>query len=267
MQATIGFVLSKVLWAFFMPPTLLLLVLLCAWLLQRRRPALSRTLLGLGVLFLAVLAICPIGYWAATPLETRFPVPGPLTKVDGIIVLGGAIDMEGIRSIEEATLNDAAERMTTFVALAHQYPEARLVFTGGSGIVREQQLREADAARLLFESMGVDPARLSYERESRTTWENAVNSHQLIQPQPGQTWLLVTSAWHMPRAVGCFRAAGWEVTAYPTDFLGHNRQWGTLDIAEHMRTLTVVEKEWIGMLVYHLLGHSDALYPAPRAAH
>lgn len=267
MGATIAFVISKMLWALFMPPTLLLLILLGAWIWHRRRPRLSRALVGLGVLFLAVLALCPVGRWAAVPLERRFPPPGGLEHVDGIIVLGGAIDMQGIDRIEEAGLNDAAERMTTFVALARRYPQARLVFTGGSGLVREQELREADVARQLFEAMGLDPARLTYERDSRTTWENAANSRRLIQPQPGQTWLLVTSAWQMPRAIGCFRAVGWEVVPWPTDYIGNNRQWGAFNIAEQMRTVTVVEKEWIGMLIYRLIGHSDALFPAPRAAH
>lgn len=259
-----GFVISKIIWALLAPDSLLFLLLLGAWLWHRRRPALSRSLLGLGLLFIAALALLPLTHWCAAPLEHRFAAPQTLARVDGIIVLGGALELENTVTLQQPALNAAAERMTAFAALARQYPQARLVFTGGSGLVRNTTYTEADVARALFESLGVDQARMIYENASRNTWENALYSKKLVDPKPGETWLLVTSAWHMPRSVGCFRKAGWEVVPYPVDYIGNDSHWASFNASRQLVELGLVEKEWLGLLSYHLLNRTDALFPAPR---
>jgi uncharacterized SAM-binding protein YcdF (DUF218 family) len=258
----VGFVLSKIAWALLSPCTLLALALLLAFLLHRRRPALSRGLVGLSLLFIAALSLTPLAHWTIAPLERRFPPPQLPAKVDGIIVLGGAIEVEDSRPGQPA-LNDSAERITALVALARRYPDARLVYSGGSGLVRNQTQREADLARPLFEAMGIAPDRVIYERDSRNTWENAVDSRKLADPRPGQTWLLVTSSWHMPRSVGCFRKAGWTVLPYPVDYLDNRTQWVGFDVVEPLHALSTAEREWLGLLAYHLMGRTDALFPAP----
>lgn len=258
-----GFLISKLAWALLAPGTLLLLVLAGALLWHSRRPRLSRGLLLGALLFLALLALTPLSHWAISPLERRFPLPGALPHVDGIITLGGAIDDDPTGDPEVPALNDGAERVTAFVTLARRYPEAKLVFTGGSGSVRDQDTKEADLARPLFRSLGVPPERVIYERQSRNTWENAVYSRKLAQPKPGETWLLVTSAWHMPRSVGCFRRAGWNVVPYPVDYRGNAPQWAALEMADELHNLGAAEREWIGLIAYRLMGRSDALFPAP----
>jgi len=263
-----GFVLSKILWGLATPGSVLFLLLCGALLWHRRRPALSRGLLGLVLLIFAAVALLPVARWLAAPLEQRFPLPGPLAKVDGIIVLGGAIDQDETGNPDQPALNDAAERVTSFAALARHYPDARLIYTGGSGAVRNQQVREADLAKPLLQSLGVDSTRTIYERDSRTTWENAVYSRKLADPKPGETWLLVTSAWHMPRAVGCFRKVGWNVVPYPVNYLGkHRPDWVSLDVIAQLHFIGLVEKEWIGLVAYRLMGRSDVLFPAPLELH
>ncbi len=261
-----GFVLSKVLWALVSPGSILFLLLLGAFLWQRRRPGLSRGLLGLALLLFAAVALLPVTHWLAAPLEQRFPLPQLPARVDGIIVLGGAIEANPSSNAEQPGLNEAAERITSFVALARRYPQARLIYSGGSGLLRNQQAREADLAHPMLQALGIDDARILYERESRNTWENAVYSQRLAQPKAGETWVLVTSAWHMPRAVGCFGKLGWTVLPYPVDYLG-NGPWADLDAIKQFHFIGLAEKEWIGLLTYWLMGRSDALFPAPRAPH
>jgi uncharacterized SAM-binding protein YcdF (DUF218 family) len=264
----VSFVLSKLVWALLSPLSLLFLALLLALLLQRRRPALSRGLLALGLLFIAALGLTPLAHWAVLPLQQRFPIPAQLpARVDGIVVLGGAISPQNDQPGQTA-LNPPAERVTNFVILAQRYPDARLVYSGGSGEVRDQSMREADAAKPLLEALGIAPQRMIYERDSRNTWENALYSKKLADPKPGETWLLITSAWHMPRAVGCFRRAGWSgIVPYPVDFQDTQPEWGGFDADGHLYALGMAEKEWIGLLAYHLMGRTDALFPAPLATH
>jgi uncharacterized SAM-binding protein YcdF (DUF218 family) len=258
------FVLSKIVEALIAPGSLLLILTTLALVWHRRRPLLSRMTLGVVVLTLALLSVTPASYWLVAPLEQRFaaaPLPG---RVDGIIVLGGAASPEASTITHQPELNDAADRITAFVALARRYPDAKLVYSGGSGSVLDQEHREADIARPLLESLGVDTGRVIFERDSRNTWENAVDSRRLAQPRPGETWLLVTSAWHMPRAVGCFRTAGWKVLPYPVDHASvEARGWGRFNTEQQLSIATLGIKEWVGLASYRLLGRTDAWFPAP----
>src|SRR5262245_35680352 len=175
---------------------------------------LGRRLLWGGGIALAICGLTPLGDVLIKPLEERFPRtdltrPGP--PITGIIVLGGAEDGHAADSLQLAALNEAAERYTETVALARRLPEARLVFSGGSGALVAAETAEAELAGRLFEALGVAKDRVTLEAKSRNTHENAVLTAQILDHKPGQRWLLVTSAWHMPRAMGCFRHAGLAV--------------------------------------------------------
>lgn len=228
----------------------------------------SLTCLSLSLGILTLIAVLPIGASMLAPLENRFPQVKPLpANVTGIIVLGGATSpgMSAARGIP--SLNGDAERMTTLVMLARQYPNARLAFTGGNGTLIHGATTEADVARQLFTQLGVDQSRIVYEDRSRTTYENVLFLKALLKPQPGQLWLLVTSAWHMPRAVGLFRHAGWPVLPYP---VGYKTAPGLMlnelhdDFPARLGMVDQATHEWIGLIAYHLLGHTSALFPAPE---
>ena len=118
-----------------------------------------------------------------------------------------------------------------------------------------------------FKTIGIDPARVMIEDRSRTTFENAVFSRALANPKPGERWLLVTSAWHMPRSVGVFRKAGFDVTAYPVDYRTGSTWWDQeifASMSEGLRRLDVGAKEWTGLVAYHFAGLTSALLPAPQ---
>lgn len=218
---------------------------------------------------MSMLLIClvlPVNEWLLLPLESRFPQPDPAPPhVDGIIVLGGAVDPYLTAQHGMPALNDMAERMTAFVALARQYPQAHLAFTGGSGVLAGAAISEADVARTLFTSQGLDRP-VTFETHSRSTYENAVLLQAIVTPRHTETWLLVTSASHMPRAIGSFRKAGWPVVAWPVAYkMGRAvrldpeqalpGRLGGLDMALH---------EWIGLLGYRVLGRTEAVFPGPE---
>lgn len=239
------------------------------WLLARNRaPRLSRLLAWGGLVLLIAGGLSPLGNLAILPLEQRFAsvaAPEPGARVDGIILLGGFEDARASAGRGGLGLNEAAERITEGLRLALRHPEAKVVFTGGAGGIFAAPEASGPVGAFLVEA-GVDPARLVLENRSRNTYENAMLTRELVAPEPGQRWYLVTSAYHMPRAVGLFRKAGFAVIAYPVEY----RTQGPEDltrfferIPQGLMRLDVAANEWLGLVAYRLLGRTDALFPGP----
>lgn len=265
------FLLSKLLGLVTDPATIVLLLLVLGWLLSlsRRWRRKGQAILGLTLLTVGVLTVVPVEQWVMTRMEERFVAPDPLPDtVDGIIVLGGAISPALSAARGQVAIGSAVTRLTSLIPLAQRYPEARLVFSGGSGSPFDQENREADYARIFYRDIGFDTGRITFERDSRNTRENATLSKALMQPKPGETWLLITSAGHMPRAVGCFRAVGWPVLPVPVDYYtsGLSRPWWAdlrFNPAKGMSGLGPLIHEGLGLVMYRLMGWTDALLPQP----
>jgi len=261
------FILSKVLWILADPGNLLLILLVIGtvllWSPWRRA---GRRLVSVTALVLLALAVFPVGANVFQSLENRFPPPTQLPDhVGGIVVLGGMIDQTVSVARGQPSINGAAERLTEFAVLARRYPDAKLIFSGGSGKLMAQDLKEADAVKPFLEALGMDMSRIVFEDESRNTHENAVYSKQLAQPVDGEAWILITSAFHMPRSVGCFREAGWSVIPYPVDYntTGTDEIAPTFALIQGLSGASVAIKEWLGLMFYYLTGRTNALYPAP----
>jgi uncharacterized SAM-binding protein YcdF (DUF218 family) len=261
------FILSKVFWLLVSPGSLIVILLCLGIALSRtRRRRAGQAAIGIATVTAVLVAVLPIGEWLTIPLENRFPPPAGLPeKIDGIIVLGGAVQQVITAYRGQPSLNGAAERMTEFVAMARRHPEARLVYSGGSGLVLHPELKEVVVARALFASLGLDVTKIAFEGESRNTYENATFTRDLMHPKPGEIWVLITSAFHMPRAYGSFSRAGWKVIPYPVDYI----TTGRLDIAPDfslasgLGALDFAIHEWVGLLAYRVLGRSDAFFPGP----
>lgn len=264
------FAASKILWVLAAPGNFFLLVLLIGVV----RLAFGRRPRGLFLVLAASLAMLatatlPLAQWLAAPLENRFPTVTSLPeRVDGIVVLGGAVDPVLSEARGQVALDEAAERITAAAVLARRYPQARIVLSGGEANLIPTGLNEADATRKLLIDLGVAPDRLVLESASRNTWENAAFSYRAAQPRPDETWLLVTSAMHMPRAVGCFRHAGWSIVPYPVNYITPPTVKFALgfDFPGGLSLLNPVVKEWDGLIAYYLLGRTDAFFPAPAPA-
>ncbi|MCA3562752.1 MAG: YdcF family protein [Methylocystis sp.] len=259
---------SKIGWFFLEPSNLLLSLALFGLLLGWTRfLRAGRWLANISLAALLIMGLSPAANWLILPLESRFPVPD-LTdrRIDGVIVLGGTVQERQTLAHASLTLNDAGERVVAMADLARRYPDARILFTGGAGAYSRAPKPEADVLEAFIGTLGLPAGRIATESRSVNTYENAVFSKELMQPKAGETWLLVTSAWHMPRSAGIFRAAGWPVLAYPVDFRtagSKDRTRGFASVSDGLRRTEVATREWLGLLVYWLTGKTDALFPAP----
>lgn len=265
------FYLSKIAWLLIAPTNLLLFAgLFGVVLLFTKFKKTGRFFAALSVLGLFVAAFTPVSAWVLAPLESRFPVIHDLEaeKFDGIIVLGGATDVHITRLTGEPAISGAGERALKMIELARRYPDKPIAFAGGGGVHDDGGpiTKEADVMRLILERSGLPTDEIVFEDQSRNTWQNAVNVRELLKPAQDSTWLLVTSAFHMPRSVGVFRQAGFNVRPVPVDF----RIGGYTDTyflnesgAARMARLDIAMREWVGLVVYYLSGRSNALFPGP----
>ncbi len=258
---------------FFMQPSHVALLLIAAGVVLAFRPAtarLGKRLAAAGLAALLVLGFTPLGDALLLPLEERFQRgPMPSGGVAGIIVLGGFEDGRVSHARGALAVNEAAERLAEAIVLARAQPEAKVVFTGGVADILRRGHGGAAAVNAYLQAAGIAAQRIILEDRSRNTYENAVLTRELVAPAPGERWLLVTSAWHMPRAVGAFRKAGFDVVPWPVDY----RTTGADDLlqpfdslTEGLRRVDMATREWIGLLAYWLLGRSASPLPGPARA-
>jgi uncharacterized SAM-binding protein YcdF (DUF218 family) len=268
-KKTMFFPLSKLIFFVLTPSNFLILLGLlgCLLLFTEAGRGIGRVLTVASFVGLLFGGLSPLSAWTLAPLENRFPsFIDDGTPVTGIVVLGGTVEADTSIGRDQITVNEAGERAIALADLARRYPQARLVFSGGAGSTREDAVSEAEIVSRYADTLGVPRNRLILEQQSRNTHENAVFSARMVQPKPGERWLLVTSAWHMPRSMGCFRKAGFDVTAYPVDY---RTNWPrdayrlASFASDGLGELDIGVKEWIGMIAYRLTGYTDAVMPAP----
>jgi uncharacterized SAM-binding protein YcdF (DUF218 family) len=235
---------SKVFWLLAAPTSALVLISAIAalWAVLGSSKC-AAWLAAAAACALVIGAFTPIGLALTVPLENRFAFspPDSQARPDGIIVLagGGSVAIDVVST------------------LSQDYPKARLTFSGFGAADKNLIKRYPD--------LGGDPARINMV-QSRTTSEDALYSAALLKPKPSERWLLVTSAIHMPRAVGCFRAAGFQVEPYPIKFITRGLSsrfalFGAGSVA--LMQFDTAAKEWIGLIAYRLVGKTDALFPGP----
>ncbi|HYC15657.1 MAG TPA: YdcF family protein [Pseudolabrys sp.] len=260
------FILSKVVGLLLLPSNFLILLAIAGVLLMTtrwRRTGVSVTVAS--VILLAAAGFLPIGQLLLRPLESRFPQWNASRGApNGIIILGGAISPKLSRDYGEPIVGGDAGRIIAMGKLARAYPDARIVYSGGDGSLLSNQPAEANFVSPLLDNFGVSRDRLISEPRSRNTAENAAFTKDLVKPKLGERWLLVTSAQHMPRAVGCFRAVGFPVEAYPVGW--HTDQAELMmprTFSEGLGQLDSAAYEWIGLLAYRLTGRTNEFLPAP----
>ncbi|PZA12291.1 YdcF family protein [Rhodopseudomonas palustris] len=262
------FVLSKTL-GFVVHPsnTIALICMAGAVLLLTRWRRAGRVLLVAGVVLLLIVGYSPLGNVLMLSLSERFPPWRDTGRApDGIIVLGGAINSEVSAARGTLELDASAERVFAALDLARRYPQARIVYSGGSGNLIQRSAAEAPIAGELLKRFGVAADRVVLEDESRTTAENAAHTRALVVPKPGELWLLVTSSFHMPRSMIAFRDAGFDVVAYPVDWRTRGPEDRTLPfatLAAGLARTDVAVHEWAGLLAYRLGGKTTSLLPSP----
>ncbi len=261
------FLASKLLWFVAAPLNVLLLAAMAGVLLGLTRFRRTGWWLTLGSLVsIIALGMLPVGSLLLRGLEDAVPAwrddGGP---VAGIIVLGGGFDGSVALYRNQFSINEAGERLTAMASLARQRPDVPVVFTGGSGRLGERGPGEAGALKPFLAELGLPEGRVILEGASRNTLENALFTRDLLKPRPGDRFILVTSAAHMPRSVGLFRAAGFTVLPWPVDY----RTSAIADdpisfsVAGGLSRLEAAVREWIGLIAARALGQTKELFPSP----
>jgi uncharacterized SAM-binding protein YcdF (DUF218 family) len=248
---------TDLMWTLLQPSTLLVavvgLALVATWL---RWTAVAATLLTVFLLAVAAVVLLPVVEWLGAPLETRVARVALPPRADGIVVLGGAVDWRVTRERGQLSLNAAGERIAAAAALAQRYPGARLIVTGSFGDAFANDLRAQPTDTSLFFGPHFAEREIAYLGEARSTYEDALLALQAARPAQGQTWLLVTSAWHMPRALGTFRGLGWTLLPVTVDHrtTGELRIVPNWDVGTTLADLDRVVREWGAIAVYRQAG-------------
>jgi uncharacterized SAM-binding protein YcdF (DUF218 family) len=248
------FLFSKLLSAVTQPMFWLALWWAIALLVLMRWRKLALAMLWTGLVALGLLGFQAIPDALLRPLENRHPIPAEesINRHVGIIVLGGATNHpDSFVAHGQVPLGEAAERMTVPVGLLRQHPKMELVFSGGEGRLVTTGVTESELARVFYKEQGVNMAQVKLEDGSRNTRENAQQVAKLLGDRCKSPWLLVTSAWHMPRSMAEFEAVGCNVTAYPVDFrTGDTTSLSEYSMAHSLLRWQVALHEWLGLLVY-----------------
>ena len=266
------FVASKMFWMLASPINVLLLGTLAGVILCYTRHArFGRGLALAAILMLLAAATLPLRGVLLLPLENRFPQPpADLQPPEGIIVLGGAVSDPMSVARGQTVFDEGGERITEAVILAKRFPQARVVYTSGTNSVFGGTSSEAAKARDLMVAMGVARDRVTIEDKARNTEENARFTAAIVHPEASQRWVVVTSAFHTPRAMGVFEKAGFHPIAYPVSFYTTGRGFDdfrlNLDPLGNLKTFVLAVHEWIGLAAYWASGRIDRLFPGPDDA-
>ena len=254
------FVASK-LFGYLAPPSnwlglLMLATVLC---LMLRRVRAAFICAGLAVLVLILAGTPLVNGPLIRGLEDQYPHPAWPAHVDGVLILGAGEDANILRQRGAPQTNEGAYRMIAAAAAARRYPQARVVFTGGSSILVGTQNAESVTARYVLSELGLDSRRLLLETGSRNTYENILFSKELARPKPGEIWLLDTSAVHMPRAMAVARKLNWPMVPWPSDYMTAPGGGGAglFDVGGNLDLTDYAMHEWFGILAYRLSGKAQ----------
>lgn len=259
------FIATKVIWLFVQPDVWILLLCIAATVAcYRGRLAVAKKILGALLALIVAISLLPMGEWLMYPLETRFETPEPMpAQIDGIISLGGGELSYLAEQWQQPEFNQAVERYTVLIPLINQYPAAQVVVSSGSGSLGNQSQKGADVIKAFLQQQGVDTGKIIFERESRNTYENLLFSKAKLQASADARLLLVTSAYHMPRAVGVAKKLGLNVIPYPVDHYGlrHNIFRIQFNFANNLLLLKEALHEYLGLLGYAVFGKSAGVFP------
>ncbi len=258
---------SKIIWFFLQPLNLAIMLLglsvlagAFGWL------KLAGTIVLIPFIVLLLSAWTTLGALLISPLESRFARPDMPTKIAGIIVLGGGFEGAINKARGGYELNGSGDRFVETAILARRFPAARIVVSGGNGSPLLDGEGDAATAPRLFAGLGIPATRLVLEGESRNTSENVANIRDLVKPEPDDSWLLVTSAFHMPRAMGLFKKAGFPVVPWPVDYRTSGEEGIGLfgdNALDSLQTTTTAFREWCGLIAYKFTGRIDSVFPGP----
>ncbi len=255
-------------WLIIQPSNFLFLLLIIGLLLIifGKKPKLGKKIILSTLIFLFFVGFSNIGSWLLFPLEGRFSIYTNQTTLgpyQGIIVLSGSEQYDISTAHNQVSLNHGADRLIAAAALSKKFPTLPVIHSG-SGPKSIDQWSETDVAKKFFEDMGLDLSKIRFDDKAYNTHTNAINSKKLIKDSENDPWLLVTSAFHMPRSVGAFRNAGVKIQPYPVDYKTTLKYQGffKLNVAKNLFLFDLAIHEYIGLVSYYCTDRSSELFPA-----
>jgi len=257
------FLTGKVFWIVAQPLTLALICKILAFLallLGRRKLAGFLSLLAGTILF--VVLFTSIGAWSLQKLEARYARPDLATPPACMIVLGGAFDLEVTAGRGGMEMNQAADRFVEAARLARLYPQSKILVSGGDGSFSGDYKGDADLAPAFFEALGIEPSRVIRETTSRNTAENVDQTKSLLAANNLSDCLLITSAYHMPRAKALFDQAGVSTVPWPSDYRSSGSVELRLDFTQpslNAQLASTALREWGAILAARLSGRLPEL--------
>lgn len=253
------FYLSKII-GMLLDPANLIAILLCAALAAfgARWMKAGRGLLLAAFALLLVFGILPIGHNGLYYLESRVAQPENIPEnIDGILVLGGAVETVKSARSGRTEFNEGVERVLTAMMLARTHPDALILYSGGSNQIFGDRHRETTEIAIFMRAMGFDDRNVVYDEKSRNTFENFVFSAQKAGAKKEGNWLLVTSAFHMPRSMAIARKMGWNLIPYPVDYRSQGRYLllpHRLDVLDNLYASKLFLHEMTGLAAYKITG-------------
>jgi uncharacterized SAM-binding protein YcdF (DUF218 family) len=252
---------SKIFTVLCDPLAVVMILIVCAWLFRKRRPALFHSCIAVTLLLLIALASPTVSQWLLGTLESQYPDRGISAEApaQAIVVLGGTINMPSdIHRLSGIT--NSSDRLLMGMRLYRAGKAPLVEVTGGDSPLLEKarSVHEADEMRSLLDEWGVPDSAIIVEDASVNTHENALFTRRVLEQRGIQHIILVTSAIHMPRAAAAFRKAGFDVEAAPADFLtgweGDKVGLDWLPASGALLNSNNAIHEWVGLWVYRLRG-------------
>jgi uncharacterized SAM-binding protein YcdF (DUF218 family) len=248
------FTLGKILASLAFPPGIFIVLAFVAFILyifKKRKVAFG--IVALDVAFIYLLSINAFASFLIAPLENKYP---PISGAQGaqvIAVLGGGYNDHSPEYGGEAALAPEAEKRAIYGLELAKSLNLPLVYSGGTSFAVTTKGSEAEAAGRLWQSLGVPKTRITLEKESLDTKMNASGVATLMK---GKRIILVTSAYHMPRAMLSFQKAGMNAIPAPTEYRAKRTplMWPDyLPSSSALETTYAALHEYVGLLYYRFV--------------
>jgi len=258
-----SFYLSKFLWLIINPFNILIFLLLVTiFFLFLKKNKLMYFFLSLFLIVLVSFGIFPLGKFLIYKLEKNYHNEIILPdKVDGLLILGGATNPFLSDEYNQINLNDSVERLVESITLIKKYTEATIIFTGGSGSIHNPKMDHARIAKQFFVQVGLDTDKMIFENKSRNTYENILYSKNIVKPKKNEKWIVITSAFHMNRAIFIGEKNDWALIPYAVDFFQPKKfkYRPNLSLLNNFNQMQRGSHEWIGLMAYYLMGRTSRI--------
>ena len=250
------FYLSKILAPFLNLTNLLFILFIILILIKLKEKFRFKKIIFFIFFFFILISFFPIGKLGLKYLEKDYLTQKKIFKVDNIIVLSGSEDLLTTEVTNKLSLGPSSERLIISVKIAIENPESIIYHLGGNGYLKNKEVTESKVAKLFYSNIGFDLNRVIFIKNSRNTIENfnSIKHENFLREKN----ILITSAFHMKRAMMIAKKFEMNFIPYATDFRSINHSsfvnyYQTFSVAENWSSFNIFFREMIGISVFKLI--------------